>query len=99
MTDRPDGGPAFPSQRLGQDGLPESEAVDGMSLRDYFAGQALSGLIAHPESGDNADSQACASYIIADAMIAEREKIFVRMKDPDAPYQAGLDYYEWRGGK
>ena len=39
MTDRHDGGPAFP--RNGQSHL---DTKDGMSLRDWFAGQALAGL-------------------------------------------------------
>lgn len=32
-----DGGPAFPGQRYGSDGMPSCDAEDGMSLRDYFA--------------------------------------------------------------
>lgn len=38
-----DGGPAFPS--VGLD-TPDGIAFEGMSLRDWFAGQALSGLLA-----------------------------------------------------
>ena len=59
-----DGGPAFPStKRL------------LMTLRDYFAGQALANLnlqahVAKPA----AESLAKSSYEIADAMLAEREK-------------------------
>lgn len=29
--------PAFPSQPLGSDGMPETSAWEGMSLRDWFA--------------------------------------------------------------
>jgi len=43
-----DGGPAFPlSGPIGQEGRTENAAVvcPGMTLRDYFAAQAMSGLI------------------------------------------------------
>jgi hypothetical protein len=43
----------------------------GMTLRDYFAGQALAGMLAHQ---GECDSQAAACYRIADAMLAERAK-------------------------
>lgn len=54
----------------------------GMTLRDYFAGQALAGWLAsydghsaHPcESGhDTASSLARLSYQLSDAMLAERK--------------------------
>lgn len=45
MTERNDGGPAFP---LHPGVLPEWTASAGMSLRDWFAGQVLSGLMANP---------------------------------------------------
>lgn len=41
----PENPPAFPCQPLGQDGLPSNELSPGMTLRDYFAGQALAGLM------------------------------------------------------
>lgn len=42
-----------------------------MSLRDWFAGQAISGLIA---SGFDADQTARCAYVTADAMLAERRE-------------------------
>ena len=71
-----DGGPAFP--------MPASETSIGghyeqlgMSLRDWFAGQALAGWIASygPEDG-RPNPGACASiaYQVADAMIAARSE-------------------------
>lgn len=51
---------------------------EGMSLRDYFAGQALAGLLAHHGSTD--DNQglrevvAYDAYSYADAMIEHRKK-------------------------
>mgnify|MGYP003385542557 CR=1 FL=1 len=47
----------------------------GMTLRDYFAGQALAGYLANPISDDvsmNGTSADC--YRIADVMLAERAK-------------------------
>ena len=80
-----DGGPAFPvmlreSDPPMRDG---SFGYSGMGLRDYFAGQALAGLLAmasHPDAEglphDEADYLYVAGrcYTLADAMIAEREK-------------------------
>jgi hypothetical protein len=75
MSEKPDGGPAFP--------IPsgyEHKANDGycgMSLRDYFAGQALANSTLMDfdqwEVGNERDA-ARVAYIIADALIAEREK-------------------------
>jgi hypothetical protein len=55
------GGPAFP---IGSNA--------GMSLRDWFAGQAMQGLCANGNT--NAIDIARAAYIIADAMLSQREK-------------------------
>lgn len=60
MIDKRGGGPAFPQGGKG-----------GMSLRDWFAGQALAGMLANVESYCD-DCQA--AYEIADRMIAERAK-------------------------
>lgn len=63
------GGSAFP-------GIVERPAggVPGMSLRDYFAAEAMQALIAH--YGDEGHDAKCASlaYGFADAMLEEREK-------------------------
>lgn len=58
--------------------LEGNESVDeerGMSLRDYFAGQALAGMLANPKntvSSPHVDSSYAYQY--ADAMLKEREK-------------------------
>ena len=69
MTDSKDGGPAFPSvhQR-------SYEPTVGMPLRDYFAGQALAGLLSDPNINFCPHEIANISYQLADAMLAEREK-------------------------
>lgn len=66
------GGPAFPQ-------TDQSRAVnpEGMSLRDWFAGQALAGAIGRiPHAATTFNPEACASdcYRIADFMLAERDK-------------------------
>jgi hypothetical protein len=73
MTQKPDGGPAYPqSETLYDDG---AELVrtshGGMSLRDYFAGQALTA--ANMYETLIAEDLASYAYRIADAMIAARE--------------------------
>lgn len=56
------GGPAFPSQ-----------SAPGMTLRDWFAGQALAGICADPASASSgAGELARASYNLADAMLRAR---------------------------
>ncbi|GAF73756.1 unnamed protein product [marine sediment metagenome] len=66
-----DGGPAFPSHdKIHNMDFTES----GMSLRDRFAGMALTGMLGDATCvGDHSD-YATAAYKCADAMIAEREK-------------------------
>lgn len=72
MTKR--GGQAFPRA-----GDRQEFAVDGMTLRDYFAGRYASALIADASLPDVDDHEwakqvAQQSYALADAMLAEREK-------------------------
>ena len=47
-------------------------ALLGMSLRDYFAGQALAGLLADPQWTD-VPHMSQLSYMFADAMIEARD--------------------------
>lgn len=70
------GGPAFPFEG----GDSNMRAPDtGMTLRDYFAAKALTGLIGRSWQDDTGhvpadvfDRWAKASYLVADAMIAAR---------------------------
>ena len=84
---KPDGGPAFPSHEchevLRDNGWrDEWLAVGGMSLRDYFAGQALAAVIDvyRFDNGGGIGSEhlprnvAAHAYRLADAMLAERIK-------------------------
>lgn len=80
-TERNDGGPAFPGKppmaRIDEGGRVELLGGDGMSLRDWFAGQALTGQCAASLlDGKEATAveRAKRMYQMADAMLAEREK-------------------------
>jgi hypothetical protein len=65
-----DGGPAFPAPMNGPDGRTQH----GMTLRDYFAGQALAGFCAVPDRYNWLCDDAAFAYKIADAMLAARER-------------------------
>ena len=76
-----DGGPAFPGgqfrtvQRVGEDSRDVPAGPQGMSLRDWFAGQALVGLLAsdRPEEEISFKGYAFMAYDLADEMLAERK--------------------------
>ena len=59
---------------------PQSETVGsishstGMTLRDYFAGQALAGYLSDPNVGGDPTETARRMYAYADAMIKARDK-------------------------
>ena len=75
-----DGGPAFPLNpevNFSHKGEVYPEAM-GMSLRDWFAGQALMSMLTSPTqikegSCESYDLAARLSYRFADAMLAARE--------------------------
>ena len=73
MSTTNDGGPAFPVDNVQN---------WGMTLRDYFAGQALAGWLAsygdtarHPVEDGAENKVSEISYRMADAMLAERTKL------------------------
>ncbi len=63
MSDK-DGGPAFPET--------ENYGRPGMTLRDWFAGQALASVADNVE--ETVDDIADWAYRLADAMLKRREK-------------------------
>ena len=67
-----DGGPAFATS-----GVNDEFAQDGMSLRDYFAGQALTGLLSNPSYVGYVNSDGpkliAQAYRAADLMLEARE--------------------------
>jgi len=82
------GGPAFPTHvpegPIMSDGFPSSPAYtkQGMTLRDWFAGQALQQFVdqrdynnwAHERFAEARKEIAPAAYNIADAMLAARKE-------------------------
>lgn len=68
-------GPAFPVQAFVHPNGEVQYGDDGMTLRDYFAGQALAGYYSDPELAITEKSIAIGCYSVADAMIAERNKV------------------------
>ena len=75
-----DGGPAFPSKMLVNRFATEETAqqlisADGMTLRDWFAGQAINAFILHVKSYSHEskwEDAAISSYVISDAMLIAR---------------------------
>ena len=73
MSDIKDGGPAFPVQEsLISNSTGEVPASSGMSLRDWFAGQALPAIIARG-SDCGAIAETKDAYYYADMMLEARE--------------------------
>lgn len=74
MSTQNDGGPAFPSDSACESWQCRKPSA-GMSLRDWFAGQAL---VALPHIGCgcdlNTEEAALAAYQFADAMLKARER-------------------------
>jgi hypothetical protein len=72
MSEKNTGGPAFPESCNGF-------IIPGMTLRDYFAGQALAGLMTSYATASG-DAEQCIkaasalSYAVADYMLKERDK-------------------------
>ncbi|MBL8757513.1 MAG: hypothetical protein JNK35_03675, partial [Phycisphaerae bacterium] len=70
-----DGGPAFPHTHIiGINGmLHDAQSIGGMSLRAYFAGLAMQGLMADPNEDGDSETIARKSIAVADALIAALE--------------------------
>ena len=69
-----DGGPAFPCESYGhRNGKETTVPAQGMTLRDYFAGQVLVGALADPTCQPSPIELAKMAYRGADAMLAARE--------------------------
>lgn len=77
MIEKNDGGSAFPVHGGHPGDDPRNQILGGgMSLRDWFAGQALAGIMANPKSwldDDKVLRAGDAAYRYADAMLAARE--------------------------
>lgn len=80
MSDIKNGGPAFPAPEAVFDvavaqmrGVQRLGSLQGMSLRDYFAAAAMQGLVVRIGKHDT-DLIAHDAYVMADAMLAARDK-------------------------
>ncbi len=76
MSAQNDGGPAFPSGKSENPGFENSHPLhEGMTLLDWFAGQALAGICASgPGTQWTNERLAADAYGLAEAMIAERQR-------------------------
>jgi len=76
MTTKYDGGPAFPYPVHND---------EGMSLRDYFAGQAITGAALNRAGRSEFMSRKTAyyAYQVADRMLAQRDVVMLIAKEGD----------------
>ncbi len=76
---KPDNPQAFPVA-IPETDIKDVEHIAGMTLRDYFAGQAMMGCMdwtrdsAEYQDADEWSRAVAAAYAMADAMLAERAK-------------------------
>lgn len=69
-----DGGPAFPIPDVAHPNGQIQFGANGMTLRDWFAGQALAGMASNGSYDQMTwEEQARAAYGAADAMLMARE--------------------------
>ena len=74
MSAQGNGGQAFPcSHQNMMTGFP-TEEMSGMTLRDYFAAQALTGMLADSNVQGSPKTFAERSYALADAMLEARQQ-------------------------
>ncbi len=74
MDAKHNGGPAFPHlRRYVAPDTYEPIAEGGMTLRDWFAGQALAGIMTNPDDLNGAMDAALIAYGVADAMLEARK--------------------------
>lgn len=92
-----DGGPAFPTgERLDRNGSVEQYHVSGMSLRDWFSGMALQGLlVGYWESSISVRSVAGMANELADAMLSARGQAEADKKQ-DSEWS---EWIAWGGGE
>lgn len=70
MSERDEGGPAFPqSQHVGDIGVTEG----GMTLRDYFAAKAMQSFSTKASQWETREALSRDAYAMADAMLAHRD--------------------------
>lgn len=78
MSAPQDGGPAFPvpgcTEHIDHTSI-QHEPYPGMTLRDWFAGQAIAGICAHPDTwGCDITEIPAMAYKVADSALAASSK-------------------------
>jgi hypothetical protein len=80
MSNKDNGGPAFPVTMPAGEAYKGHAEFDGMTLRDYFAAKAMQACLSSTKGmfgvgyKDNNANMAMASYSIADAMLEARKQ-------------------------
>lgn len=69
-----DGGPIYPFQELDASGMPRTALYTGMSLRQWYAGMAMQGLLSNPNRDWTYSDYIDGAFDYADAMIEHEEK-------------------------
>ena len=74
MKNKNDGGPAFPTEvEYNREDMTNLYHEEGMSLRDYFAGQAMQSIIKYGSAYSEKNIIARYAYEYADAMLEARD--------------------------
>lgn len=76
LHDESTGGPAFPAMEVRTADTQDlvANASQGMTLRDWFAGQAMQGIFSANANGATYEHICEAAFKAADALLAERNK-------------------------
>jgi hypothetical protein len=74
VSNKNTGGPAFP-QHQGYAQLPDGAPwFEGLTMRDYFAGVGLNGMLSDSNISGTPSEFAIRAYALADAMLKAREQ-------------------------
>lgn len=82
MSASPENPPAFPNPEMGKAHFDDVSSYSGMTLRDWFAGQALAGMLADTAVNGEPDAIAKCCYSQADAMLLARSQTLNAPKAP-----------------
>lgn len=83
------GGPAFPVADTYHPNGQVQFGSYGMTLLDWFAGQALTGILADSESQGEPEEFAAAAYNIAESMLAEKARCEALVKESSTTDHSG----------
>lgn len=103
MNVKNNGGSAFPLP-LGTGNMSEPSESEGMSLRDWFAGKAMTSILVNSSAPANKYGEMTAgvsrlAYLVADAMIAARASSAQPAAEPEPTEPDADGWIEWAGGE